>query len=385
MTSGSTPSPQCATHDRLWRVILESIPDAILVVDSRRRIVCANLRVAHLFGYAPPDLEGRDVQMLIPEEQRRSHGHHLERYFHEPSSRPMGTEMELRGLRRDETTFPVDVTLSPLRMDGEKLTLVVVRDATERTRTEETRRMDGRLEAVRRLAGGIAHEFNNIFTTVFGTIELVFDELPDGHPLVHDIGSVRSELFRGRELIQELLLFSQRTGSSDDRTVELNRFLTEFASTLRSLVTPRIELRMDLSDTPLHVGISSVYLEEVLFELMINATDVMDRSGRIEITTTKVEQDPVTTGLRSAPNGRKTAFGRLEVRDSGPGVSTEDVDRLFDPFFSTRESGTGMGLSVVHGIVTGAGGCIDVVSGPADGTTFVIDLPLENGAPLPSV
>ncbi len=243
-------------------------------------------------------------------------------------------------------------------------------ELAERRRTEEELRHAQKMEALGRLAGGIAHDFNNLLQAVQSTLELLRLELADDHHTLPAIDEVLQHVNRGASLARQLLLFARRGVTRPERLV-LENFIAESAGFLRRLVRSNIAIECEPAARGLPVSADRGQLEQVLTNLVVNAADAMPGGGRIV--------------LRSGSDSPDTVF--LEVADSGTGMPSEVLGKVFEPFFTTKatDRGTGLGLSVVHGIVTAHGGTIEVVSELGAGSCFRITLPHHDSGAFPPV
>jgi len=230
-----------------------------------------------------------------------------------------------------------------------------------------------RLATVGRLAGGIAHDFNNLLLVISGYCELLRDSLASDSPLQDMIAQIAQASERATQLTRQLLAFSRRQ-SIQPQVIDLNEVIRRLEPILIRLFGEDIRLRLALASEPALIRIDPAQLDQVLLNLAANARDAMPRGGELRITTHLIDHPPrVPTGLAQGA-GRLV---RLEVADTGCGMSAEVLAHCFEPFFTTKElgKGTGLGLATVHGIVTQAGGTITVASQPGHGTTFTIEFP----------
>ncbi|MDP9491627.1 MAG: ATP-binding protein [Actinomycetota bacterium] len=234
-------------------------------------------------------------------------------------------------------------------------------------------RQSQKMEAVGLLAGGVAHDFNNVLTAITGYNDLArADVRPDQHELLDNIDQVKSAATLAGALTAQLLAFSRKE-VVQSRVVEVDALLEELAAMLRPLLGARIELVLDLDASGASVEADPVQLQQVVMNLAINARDAMPDGGRVTIGVAGLEPtDP--SGSPPRPPGR---YVQIAVSDTGTGMDEETRSRAFDPFFTTKEEGkgTGLGLATVHGIVTQSGGDIQIESEPGEGTTFRICLP----------
>ncbi|MBN2445835.1 MAG: PAS domain-containing protein [Phycisphaerae bacterium] len=258
-------------------------------------------------------------------------------------------------------------------------------DITKRRRTEEERdrlefqlRQAQKMEAVGQLAGGVAHDFNNILTAIFGNVEMAIDGLeshfPAGHGLLESVRQIEKSAHRASSLTRQLLAFSRRQVIRPE-VVDLNAMLRDLEKMLRRLITEDIELHLsyeaDLSPIKADVG----QLEQVVVNLVVNARDAMPEGGRLSLETRSVILDDTYVGTR--PGAQVGPHVSLIVSDTGIGMDAATQERVFEPFFTTKSAGqgTGLGLSMVYGIVKQADGHVAVYSEPGRGTTFRVYWP----------
>jgi len=355
--------------------VLESAADGILVVDPAGRIESFSGQAERLFGYGGSDAAGRSVTDL----------------FVMPSpggARPPTLTEQLRGLvpqavgrRRDGSTFPAEVVLAQARVADRVLDTVFVRDISERKRAQEERdmleaqlRQAQKMETVGTLAGGIAHDFNNLLAPILATVDLLLGDAPQG-ALRDDLEQIRRAALRARDLVRQILSFSRRA-EQQLAALQLAPLIREALALLRASLPSTIEIRSNLEPDVAVVGDAS-QLQQVVMNLSTNAFHAMrERGGVLDVRLETVAPD----GVLAAAHPALAAAGRvvrLTVRDTGRGMDAATLERLFEPFFTTKPpgEGTGLGMAIVHGIVTAHGGAITVESTPGVGTTFEIFLP----------
>ncbi len=255
---------------------------------------------------------------------------------------------------------------------GEDIVLMV--DVTDRRRLEGQLSEARRLEALGRLAGGVAHDFNNMLSVVGGYAELLEEQMPDDSPWRADLGEIKRASGRAAHLTRQLLAFGRRQ-MLQPRTVNLNAVVEQNETFLTRVLGESITLRMSLTAEPLWVEADPAQIEQVLLNLATNARDAVGSGGLLQIITKTRMLARGWAQERGLPPGR---VAEITVRDTGRGMSPETLQRIFEPFFTTKDvgEGTGLGLATVYGIVKQSGGHIDAASTPGQGTLFRILLPL---------
>ena len=367
--------------------IVESSSDAILGKTLDGVITSWNTGAVAMYGYAAQEMIGHHVSELAPPDrigelapilERVRRGQRVEDY-------------ETRRVRKDGTMIDVSVSVSPvLGEDGVVVgAATVTRDITERVRAAAAReasearlRTAERLETVGQLAGGIAHDFNNLLSAIMGYAELVGGEAAD--PAVQaDVEQIMSTAQRAAALTKELLVFSRRE-PGEPQVLDLNAVIAGVQNMLAVSVGEHIEVRVDPAAALPAVCTDRGRLEQMLLNLAVNARDAMPEGGALTIATGTVDLpvgDPrLHTGVDPG------WFVELVVSDTGMGMSAAVAARIFEPFYTTKPigRGTGLGLSTVYGIVTGAGGCISVESAEGAGATFRIYLPAVAAPAVPA-
>ncbi|MDH4327251.1 MAG: response regulator [Nitrospira sp.] len=292
----------------------------------------------------------------------------------------LGEELAIDTMHRGATDYILKQRLGRL-IPSVQRALRERHEQVERKRAEEALRQSERqlrqaqkLEAVGRLAGGLAHDFNNILTVIMGHSQVLLNDLPTEHPERGKIEEMRNAGDRAAALIKQLLAFSRKQ-PSEPKVLDLNPVIANFESMLRRLIGEDIELVLRASQEVLRVKADPAQLEQIVMNLVVNARDAMPKGGTLIIETASVEIDrtPVYY-LSPLPPG---VYVKLSVSDTGCGIPSGVQAHMFEPFFTTKEEGkgTGLGLSTVFGIVTQSGGGLDVASAIGKGSRFDVYLP----------
>ena len=362
-----------------YRAIFNATADALVLRDADFRIVDVNPAYEAMSGYAREEVVGADRVIAHPD---RVNGPLLTLHQKVLAGEPVHLETE--GLRKDGTRIEIELRGVPIQHQGRPHVLYIGRDITARRRVETERialesqlRQAQKMEAIGHLTGGIAHDFNNILTSIMGYVTLAAERL--GAAGDRKIGNYLEQALlssrRARDLIQQMLTFS-RGQRGERRPVDLRRVAAESARMLRSSMPSTLELEtLADADVPL-TSLDRVQGEQVLLNLCINARDALQGHGKVRVRVGRAaDHAAVCTSCRARFDGE---FVELAVADDGPGIPPEVMDRMFEPFFSTKEvgKGSGMGLATVHGIVHEHGGHIVVESAPGRGATFRVLFPV---------
>jgi hypothetical protein len=355
--------------------ILDAAHDAIITMDQQLRIREFNPAAEKMFGYERTNILGSDVALMLPEKERGPLVTALGQYQTSGDGPLAGRELELRGRRADGTEFPLELTVARVGGDTRRGITGFVRDITERRLLEEQLRQSQKLEAIGRLAGGVAHDFNNILMSIMGSADLLLIGAGHDDPARAEATEIKLSVQRGAGLTRQLLAFSRRQATSS-RRFALGDVIGGMDTMLRRLMGPEIEFDVRRPTAPVEVIADPAQIEQVVLNLVINARDAMPDGGRLTVLIEELEVDEAAAVAHV--EGKAGRYARLSVTDTGTGIDEQTRARLFEPFFTTKDQGkgTGLGLSIVYGIVKQSGGYITVTSERGRGATFLIYLPL---------
>ena len=364
------------------QMLLDSVGEGILGTDREGTIVFANPAAARALGRTPEEMVGQDAHSLV--HPRRPDGQPspregclLQLAMREAIVKHVGDQ---RFWRKDGSSFPVEFVSTPMR-DGAQVVGAVLafRDVSDRQQLEEQLRQAQKMEAIGQLAGGVAHDFNNLLTAILTCGRFLQEELGAAHPSRADVDMIVATGQRAAALTRQLLAVARRQ-QLDPRPFTLAEAVRGMEGMLRRVLGEAIALEVDL-EAPGAVRADLAQLEQVVLNLVVNARDAMPDGGRLTLSVDELAAwgpgRPTEPGLPAGP------LARLRVRDTGVGMSPETQARIFEPFFSTKgpSRGTGLGLSMVYGIVTQSGGALRVQSAPGQGTEVAIYLPWHAGPP----
>lgn len=372
ITAAKREQVASAEREAQLRSILETVPDAMIMIDERGCIQSFSAAAERTFGYAAAEVAGRNISMLMPSPHRENHDAYLARYLATGERRIIGIGRVVTGLRKDGTVFPIELSVGEVRAAGRRLFTGFVRDLTDRQQTE--RRLQevyadlshvSRLSEMGQMASALAHEVNQPLTAAMNYIEAARLLLSGGHTAVERtvaaMDDASSQVARAAQIIRQLREFVGK--GEGGRTPEDIGKIIEEASALALIGVKESGVRVRIEAAPRlpPVAVDKLQIQQVLVNLMRNAVEAMAASERRELT--------VATGM-SGPN-------QVEVRvvDTGPGIAPEIVGRLFQPFVTTKARGMGVGLSICRSIVEAHGGKLAAEPRPGGGTVFRFALP----------
>lgn len=354
-----------------FRLAVEAVPSAILMVDPWGNIVLVNAQTENLFRYEREELIGQPVEMLMPERVRDSHRNYREAFFAHPAVRPMAAVRDLSGRRKDGSEFPVEVGLTPIPTAEGQFVLSAILDITERKRAEEARQElihASRLALLGEFTASIAHEINQPLGAILSNAdaaEMLLDASPPPLDEVRQIlTDIRNDDLRASDVIQRLRSLLRRR-ELELRPVHLKKVIADVLGLVRAESQRRqIDVQTRITDRLPIVSGDKVHLQQILLNLLINGMEAMsDTSGTRRLT--------VSTTLSGS------GFVEVAVADTGQGIPPDQLPRVFDRFFSTKSDGIGLGLAITQSLVEAHGGRIWAENPPGEGATFRFTLPVS--------
>ena len=349
--------------------IIQSAMDAIITINDNQRVVQFNAAAETMFGCSAEDAMGRPIDRFLPERFRVGHRQHVKNFGEaQATDRRMGALGAVSGLRSNGEEFPIEASISQFRKGKQRFFTVILRDITERKRLERQLHQTERLAELGALAAGMAHEIGTPMNVILGRAEYLIRKTSD-ESTRKGLTTIVTQVERITKIMNQLLSFA-RQNPIERRPLAMSLVVQDITDVIQERLEKRgIQFEMDLeSDCP-DVSADRDQMGQVLLNLIVNAIQAMPEGGILSLSL-RCRNDHV----------------RLSVSDTGCGIPAEHVPKLFTPFFSTKEvgEGTGLGLTVVHGIIEEHQGSITVDSEPGRGTTFHIDLPVHRSNTPPT-
>jgi two-component system, cell cycle sensor histidine kinase and response regulator CckA len=359
--------------EQRYRMLHDASIGGLFIHDQGIVLEC-NQGLSEITGYALDELIGMDaLNTLVAPDWRELVARNIKSGFSQP--------YEAEGVRKDGTIYPLLIQGKNIPYTGRTVRAVEYRDLTEKKQADKEKKdLEGKLrqaqkmEAVGRLAGGVAHDFNNMLTVILGHVGMALADLDSSHPLYSRLEKIKSAGERSADLTRQLLAFARKQTVSP-KVLDLNQTVASMTSMLQRLIGEHIDLAWLPGENVWPVNMDPTQIDQILANLCVNARDAIADVGKVTIETGNAEFDEAFCNEHAGflPG----EYILLAVSDDGCGIEPEELDNIFEPFFTTKESGkgTGLGLAMIYGVVKQNNGFINVDSQPDQGTTFRIYLP----------
>lgn len=382
------------------QTIMDNATDGLVMLDARGVILSVSAPAQRLFGYEAGELIGRPItELYIESSGDREIGAPLADSSHDWRV-ALQRHHEFEARRKDGSGFPIELFVNEIAIETtDRQFVLTVRDISERKRSEARILQAQKMEAVGLLAGGVAHEFNNMIGAILGFAGFLTEDLEKGSPQYRFAERIGQTARRARELVKQILIFS-RPSKMERIRADLSALLIQAVELARAALPQSTELTLTAEEQGLIADIDEAQLSQAILNLCLNASDSLDgRAGRLFVSLSPARKSELESAASqdvgsSSTRIRKTApvstitvgsvdpsrhYAKLTVRDTGTGMNEDVMNRIFEPFFSTKEfgRGTGLGLSVVHGVIVAHEGMCRVTSRFGEGTEFEIFLPLS--------
>ena len=416
------------SEERL-RAVVETAVDGIITIDERGTIGTVNPAAERIFGYPAAEVLGKNVRMLMPDPYQRDHDSYIGNYLRTGQRKIIGIGREVQGRRKNGATFPLDLAVSETHIGDRRVFIGIVRDITERKladelvrqaknelvkaneelerrvqertadlnqanaallrtieeqkKLEEQLRHAQKMESIGTLAGGIAHEFNNILNIIQGYANLIGEEQLTEQEIDKSLKTIDQQVKRGTSMVRQLLTVARRT-KTQLAPIDANDFVLTISELIKQSFPKIIDVALDLDPGLPPVMADSNQLSQALLNICVNARDAMPAGGKLTVRTERIDENKAREHRLEAGT---ESYVSIVISDTGMGMEEEVRVRIFEPFFTTKGigEGTGLGLAIVYGIVKEHNGFIDVESKPGRGTTFRLYLPVRRAEGKSSV
>lgn len=365
-SAGGSSAAGAGSGEGYLRAVLDGMVDGLITIDEEGVVQTFNRAAGRIFGFGAEEVVGRNVKLLMPVLYSNHHDGYIQNFLRTRQPRVIGIGREVEGRRKDGTVFPVSLAVSEARVGGRRLFVGNIRDLTHERLLREQLYQAEKFAAIGELVAGIAHEIGGPLSVISGNAEFLRESVERSDPRLKDVEGIIRECEAVAQLVRRLLDFS-RPARIELQPVDLSESLRNIFSLVHKQISKdRIEVKLDLQ-----VGLPEVmgdpnHLEQVFMNMVLNARNAMPKGGKLTISS--------HMGDMGGDDGRRRVC--VEFTDTGEGIPQENLERIFEPYFTTRKpgKGTGLGLAICRRIISDHGGAIQVSSQVGRGTTFTICL-----------
>jgi len=372
----ATQNDELVKKEEKISLVLNSMDEGVITIYDNGVIQSFNKSAEKLFGYQEKEVVGENVKIIMPEPYRSQHDDILKAYLKTGKANIIGTGRDVPAVHKNGRVFTMRLAVSelPALINGRRLFIGSCRDITLMKEQEQKLRHSQKMDALGKLTGGIAHDYNNMLGVIIGYAELMIDKLTDNPKLLKYANEIHYAGTRGAKLTKKLLSFSRKK-SSESNVTNINSLLNDNMNMLEKTLTARIELEFNLEHELWPVYLDSNDFEDALLNLCINAMHAMPDGGKLSLSTHNIHLNLKEADALKLTCGQGD-YVHLSICDTGTGIEHELLNKIFDPFFSTKdERGNGLGLSQVYGFVIRSNGAVKVDTVVNDGTCFNLYFP----------
>ncbi|OLS17067.1 MAG: Sensor protein FixL [Candidatus Heimdallarchaeota archaeon LC_2] len=363
----------------LYKSIMDNASDGIILINNDGRVNWVNRAACNLFGYSDKEILNNNITFLMPEKYRELHVKGLNNFVKTGTKKIInGPPTLVEALHKNGQFIPIELTLSEIHISDNLYITGFLRDVTQRIAAEQALEtsqhqlfQSEKMEAIGKLAEGISHDFNNLLTSIIGYSSLLQEYVKDNKKGLSILNEIINSSKKVTSIIDQLLSFSKNRIDILEE-IEVNEIILNFQNMLQLLLDDNVNLDIRISREPGFILIDKVRLEQIILNLVINSSQAMPNGGTISINTELIE----VTKIFNDKNDGKLAYNvMISVEDDGVGMNNKTINQIFEPFFSTKKDGTGLGLTTVYNIVKQYDGKISVNSKINIGTSFRITFP----------
>lgn len=373
LTKEYQDSQKIKATEAKFRTMFESIRVGVVLTDEQGEIVAFNPAASAIFGYEADEIVGRNVSVLADEEHQRQHDSYIRNYLQTGDAKLIGKNRELPAVRKNGDVFPIKLAVAEMSLSGKTQFIASIVDISAEKGLEAQLRQSQKLEAVGLMVGGIAHDFNNILGIIIGHLDLASKKVEPGSKLEGQISKSLHAANRGASLTRRLLSFSRKSAVKTDR-VDVNTALSGLYDLIQKSLTENIHVQMSLDCEDPLAFVNAGDFEDAIINLCLNSRDALPNGGEITIRSDLrrlSKEDLLALGLPEKD------YVIVSVSDNGEGIPDDAKDKIFEPFYTTKETGkgSGLGLSMVYSFVKRSRGHIEIESEVGTGTRVSMLLP----------
>jgi PAS domain S-box-containing protein len=374
MTESRLAQENLRESEHLARNIIETALDAFVQIDENGSILNWNPKAENIFGWRREEALGKNaIELVVAETDRKAAREALKSFLDSSAGQFPGRRHEITARRRSGREFNAELSITALRRREGILFNAFIRDLTDKIAAQERIRHSEKMEAMGQLTGGVAHDFNNILTVISGTIEILADAVASDPQLAAITRMIDEAAVRGADLTQHLLAFARKQ-PLQPHEIDINGLIIDTAKLLRPTLGERIQIESAFQDEACVAIVDPNQLTTAIVNLALNARDAMPDGGKLILETGLAYLDDAYSGTNDIPPGQ---YVLIAVSDTGSGIPPAMLEKVFDPFFTSKGpgKGTGLGLSMVYGFVKQSAGHIKIYSEQGHGTTIKMYLP----------